>query len=322
MFRDKILQTIRKYNLLSSLDRVLVGVSGGPDSVALLYLLYDLKVKLGIKIIVAHLNHGLRGKASDLDEEFVKNISSSLGLDCVSRKIRWTSTKSKPSEEALRKLRYDFLFSVAKKYKIDKIALAHTLDDQAETVLMRFIRGTGLYGLISILPKRREGAFDIIRPMIETSRSQIEDYLKKIKVRPRIDKTNFSKIFLRNKLRHGLLKDLSRMNPNIKPTLARFAQQAAADYDYLYQQAKHYVKGNGDSVKLDLLKLGNLHLALQRMAIRVALERIAQDLRSFTYKHWEETQDLINKRPNGSIVHLTKDICAKKDKYNIVIYKK
>ncbi|MDD5617720.1 MAG: tRNA lysidine(34) synthetase TilS [Candidatus Omnitrophica bacterium] len=320
MLQKKILKIIREYKLISPLDKVLVGVSGGPDSLALLYLLNESKVKLGIKIIVAHFNHGLRGRDSDLDEKFVKDTSGKLGLDFCSKKATQKNKAGHSNEELLRRLRYDFLFSAAKRYKANKIALAHNLDDQAETVLMRLIRGAGLYGLSAILPKRKVGEFIIIRPLLEVKREEIEKYLKKINVKARIDKTNFQDIFLRNKIRYGILKELKAINPNINRTLARFAQQAAVDYDYLQVSAKKFLGVcNDPQVKINLGEFKNLHMALQRMIVRLALEKISGDLRTFTNKHWEEVRDLAANRPSGSIVHLAKEILVKKDSKNIVI---
>jgi tRNA(Ile)-lysidine synthase len=322
MIQKKILNTIRKFNLLSSLDKVLVGVSGGPDSTALLYLLNSLKVKLGIKILVAHFNHGLRGRDSDLDEKFVRDTAGKLGLEFFSRKIKWQKKSGHPSEESLRKLRYKFLFTVAGDCGVNKIALAHNLDDQAETVLMRLVRGTGLYGLISILPKRNVDSFVIVRPLIEVKRCEIEEYLRKIKVKARIDKTNLKEDFLRNKLRLGILRELSKINPNIKETLARFAQQAASDYDYLYDKAAAFVDLNSPNlIKVSLDKFIRLHTALKRMAVRIALEKLSGDLRTFTNRHWEEIQDLTANRPCGATVNLTKDISVKKDKKYLIIYR-
>ncbi|MFC1708875.1 tRNA lysidine(34) synthetase TilS [Candidatus Omnitrophota bacterium] len=319
MVQNKILKTIRKFNLLSAGDRVLIGVSGGPDSLALLYLLNELSVRLGIKIIVGHLNHGIRGKSSDCDEKFVEKCSRNLYLDFFSKKIKPSKPKQL-SEEKMRKLRYDFLFEIAKKHKINKIALAHTLDDQAETVLMRLIRGTGLYGLISIMPRRKIKSFVIIRPLLEVAKNEIEAYLKRIGIKPRIDKSNFSKKFLRNRIRHEVIENLKEINPNIKETLARFAQQAAIDYDYLYQISKNMIKTtNNASIKIEINKFSKLHTALQRMVIRVALERVSGELRTFTHKHWEEIQDLANLRPNGSVVNLTKKIRVRRDKNHIVV---
>jgi len=320
MLQGKILDTIKKFNLLSSRDKVLIGVSGGPDSLALLFLLNDLKVKLGIKIIVAHLNHGIRGRAADLDEKFVKGISGKLRVDFFSKKIGCFNSR-KPNEEMLRNARYNFLFDIAKKYSINTIALAHTQDDQAETVLMRLIRGTGLHGLISISPKRKINSFVIIRPLIEVTRKEVEKYLKSISVKPRIDRTNFNNKFLRNRIRHGVLKDLTRLNPKIKQTLANFSQQAAVDYDYLNQQANKLLShNNGSLIKIELEKINNLHVAMQRMVVRVALESIAGNLRAFTNKHWQEIEHLIKVRPEGSLVYLAKGIRVKKERRHISIY--
>ncbi|MFH1622601.1 MAG: tRNA lysidine(34) synthetase TilS [Candidatus Omnitrophota bacterium] len=319
---NKFLETIKKFDLISYSDGILVGVSGGPDSIALLYLLNDLKVKLGLRILVAHLNHGVRGRQADLDEEFVEKTSRKLNLDFISKKINLPKAK-RYSEENLRKLRYDFLFDSAKLNKITKIALAHNLDDQAETVLMRLIRGTGLYGLISMLAKRKIGYFTIIRPLIEVPRSEIEGYLKKVKVKPRIDNSNFNQGFLRNRIRHGILNDLAKINPNIRQVLARFAQQAAIDYDYLYRNSIRFVDRKSNFlVKIELKKILKLHTALQRMVVRIAFEDITGGLRSFTNKHWEEMQELIKIRPNKSIVNLSKGAYAKKEAKHLLICKK
>ena len=319
MLQNKILKTIKKYNLLSSGDRVLIAVSGGPDSLALLFIFSELSIKLGLNIFVGHLNHGTRGRAADLDEKFVKKVCQGLNVRFFSRKVKWSQPKQ-INEEKLRSLRYEFLIGVAKKQKIEKIALAHTLDDQAETVLMRLLRGTGLFGLISIMPKRKIKSCIIIRPTIEVSRTEIDDYLKRLKIKPRQDKTNFSRRFLRNRLRHEVLENLRGINPNIKGTLARFAQQAAIDYDYLHREASRFIKLKPRRlVEIRLAEFSRLHLALQRMVIRLALERVSGGLKSFTNKHWEEIQDLVISRPGGSIVNLTKQVIAKKDKNKLII---
>ncbi|MFC1752236.1 tRNA lysidine(34) synthetase TilS [Thermoproteota archaeon] len=314
MLEKKVLKFIKRQSLFTTLDSLVIGVSGGPDSLALLYLLNGLKLELGITIVVAHLNHGLRGRSSDSDQEFVKKTATSLGLIFETKKLKKLSVRSKfPSEEVLRKSRHEYLFGIAKKYKTKKIVLAHTLDDQAETVLMRLVRGSGLHGLISILPVRELNSFEIIRPMLEVSRSEIVEYLRKIRIKPRIDRSNYSNVFLRNRIRNKILKDLSKINPSIKESLARFAQQAAIDYDYICCQASRYVKVKQASrISVDLLSFVKLHEALQRMVIRIALERLTGDLRTFTNKHWKEVRDLIFCRPAGSVVDLTKGIKIKK----------
>lgn len=322
MLARRILPFIKKNGLFSPRDRVLVAVSGGPDSLALLSLLNELKMALGIHIIVAHGNHGLRGRASDSDERYVSTVSRRLGLDFVSKKISRSRKASRhPSEASLRSARLDFLFSTAKKYHVDKIAVGHTLDDQAETVLMRLIRGSGLYGLIAMMPKRRFGSCTIVRPLLGTARAEIERYLKKKRLTPRIDASNVRPIFLRNKIRHSLLKELVSLNPNIKQVLARFAEQAAIDYDFLFGQASAFVKkGKKASVVIDADTFVGLHEALQRMIIRVSLEKVAGSLRTFTYAHWDEIKALIHHRPQGSVVDVTKGIKVHKQGKKIIIY--
>jgi tRNA(Ile)-lysidine synthase len=185
---------------------------------------------------------------------------------------------------------------------------------------MRLIRGTGLYGLISIMPKRKFGSKFLLRPLIEVSKKELAEYLERLKIKPRIDRSNFSRKFLRNRIRHELMEYLRKINPNIKETLARFAQQAAIDYDYLYKHSKKILKDQkGPVIKIGLGSFTKLHTALQRMAIRLALESVSGELRTFTNKHWEEIQDLVESRPTGSIVNLTQKVIVKKDNKYIVV---
>lgn len=324
MFSRHVLTFIQRHGLFVSLDRVLIGVSGGPDSTALLYVLNDLKVPLGITIMVAHCNHGLRGRASDLDERFVATLCERCGVDFVSKKMKPSSARSRlPNEASLREGRLNFLFDTAKKFHIDTIALGHTLDDQAETVLMRLIRGSGLYGLISMMPKRKISSHLIVRPLLGTSRPEINRYLAGKGVKPRIDQTNTRQIFLRNKIRHSILKGLVRINPHITQMLARFAEQAAIDYDFLYREAAPFIiESRNSNFSIRLATFNRLHEALQRMVIRVALERCLGNLRTFTHAHWDEIKDLARNRPEGSVVHLTRGVMVERRRKEIVIYLK
>jgi len=318
--KNCVLRIIKKYNLFSSSEKVIVGVSGGPDSLALLYLLSDLQITLGIRIIVAHLHHNLRGRAADLDEQLVRRTSSLLQLPYITERIQWKKRSRILNEESLRKYRHIFLFKVARRFKTNKIALGHTLDDQAETVLMRIIRGTGLYGLMAMFPKRRINNFIIVRPLLEVSRSQISGYLKAIGVSPRIDSTNLKNDFSRNKIRNKVLKEIRSINPKAQENLCRFAKTAFTDYDYLHKQAKSKL-GNvkNKRIKISLREFSKYHLALQRMVMRVALERLSGSLSTFTFKHWEEISCLVKHRPAGSIVNITKGISVKKNKDSILV---
>jgi len=163
MLEKKVLETIKKNNMLSFNDRILVGVSGGPDSVTLLKILLSFQQEYNLSIYIAHLNHMLRGKESDKDVEFVKNLAQGLNLPCEVESCNLTKIAQKKKltlEEAAREYRYMFYFRTAEKFGANKIALGHNADDQVETVLMRFLRGSGLEGLMGIPPVRGK----IIRP--------------------------------------------------------------------------------------------------------------------------------------------------------------
>ena len=318
--RNHVLNSIKKHDLFSSNERIVVGVSGGPDSLALLYVLHELQITLGIRLIVAHLHHNLRGREADLDERFVRRTALHLQLPYIAEKIKWKRKNLAVSEESLRKHRHNFLFKVAKHFKAEKIALGHTLDDQAETVLMRIIRGTGLYGLVSMLPKRSMGRYLVVRPLLEVSRSQINTYLKYLGLKPRIDSSNLKSDFTRNRVRNKVLKEICSINPKAQENMARFAQTASLDYDYLYKQAESKLDdARNKKIRISLKGFSRYHLALQRMVMRVALERLSGSLSTFNFKHWEEIHDLIRNRPVGSIVNLTKGVSIEKDKKSLLI---
>ncbi|MBU4143171.1 tRNA lysidine(34) synthetase TilS, partial [Patescibacteria group bacterium] len=174
MLADKVKDTVKRYCLISPKDRIVVGVSGGPDSVALLHILNSLRYELKIGLHIAHLDHMLR-KDSGKDREFVEALAAKMKLPLTVARINVAALAGKGSpEEIARNARLGFFFRVAREIKAHKIALAHNFDDQAETVLMRILRGSGLYGLSGILPKRDIAGFIIIRPLIETRRSDIE----------------------------------------------------------------------------------------------------------------------------------------------------
>lgn len=310
MIIDKVKKTIRAYGLLRKNERVVVGVSGGPDSLALLHILAGLRNELKLQLHVAHLDHKLRpGSARDL--EFVAAQAKKLKLGFTGGSARI----ARPSEEACRKARLEFLFSVAREQKAGKICLGHNLDDQAETVLMRLIRGTGTLGLAGIVPLRKFAQVVIARPLIEVTRREIELYLKKKKLCPRIDETNAGDAYLRNRLRNELLPILERKyNRNIKELLSNTAQSAGYDYDYLSAAARRFTSRHGPRVPLTAF--ARLHPSLRRIVIRLTVSGLQGDTRRLTFRHVREVEDLALNRPDGSIVNLPKGIAvAKKRKH-------
>ncbi len=322
MILDKVKITIKKYKLIAKGDRILIGVSGGPDSVALLYLLKALTKELKLKLHIAHLDHKLR-KESRKDREFVEKLALKLKIPLTTSEVDIKRlAKSRGSvEEIARNARLEFFFKTAKKIKTKKIALGHNLDDQAETVLMRLIRGAGLYGLSGILPKKEMKGFTIIRPLIETRRKDIEAYLNKKRIKARIDESNLKDIYFRNRVRHDLLPLLEKKyNKNIKELLSNTAETIAYDYDFLNEKAESLVRGLKN--KIELTKAQKMHPAMRRLVLRLMIARLKRNTRRLTFQHIQEIEDLIFNRPKNSIVDLPQGVSVAKNKKHLCFYRR
>ncbi|MDD5465254.1 MAG: tRNA lysidine(34) synthetase TilS [Candidatus Omnitrophica bacterium] len=318
---NKFKETIKKYSLIQKGDKILIGVSGGPDSLTLLLQLFSLKSKLGLTLHIAHLDHRLR-KNSGADALFVKKWAEKLDLPVTIKQIDPKLLKEKGSlEELCRNARLDFFIQTAKKIKADKVALGHNLDDQAETVLMRLLRGTGLSGLSGISLQRKIRGVTFIRPLLETPRYEIDKYLKRRGIKPRIDSTNKEDLFLRNKIRHNLIPLLkSKYNQNIVSVLANLAESVSYDYEYLGQAAHRCLKGS--TTCLNIKKILKLHPAILRLKIRQGISCIQGDTRRIGFVHIKEIEDLLNSRPKGSIVDLPKGISVQKTRSYLRFYKR
>ncbi len=318
---DKVRNTIERYGLIAKGDLVLVGVSGGPDSVCLLYLLKALSRPLGFSLQIAHLDHMLR-KDSSKDAQFVKSLAVELGIPATLGRIDVKKSAVRGSlEEIARNKRLEFLIRAAKGVGAKKIALAHNLEDQAETVLMRILRGTGLYGLAGILPKRNLYGFEVIRPLIRVQRREIENFLKRKKLKARLDETNKNEIFFRNKIRNKLIPLFEKeYNPNIKYALSNMAETVALDYDYLNQLALRRIRGTRGIIKISAFL--RLHPALQRLILRLNISRLQGSTRRLSFTHIKEIEDLIFNRPLNSIVDLPKGISVAKKAKSVIFYRR
>jgi len=321
MILDKVRNTIKKYNLINRNDKIVIAVSGGPDSVALLYLLNSLKKEFKLTLHIAHLDHMLRNDSYG-DAEFVKKLAEKFRLPLALTQINVKELSRKGSlEEIARNARLGFLFKVAREIKADKIALGHHLDDQAETVLMRILRGSGLYGLAGISPKRNIAGYQIIRPLIEIRRKEVEAFLKRRKIKPRLDSSNLEDLYLRNRVRNRLIPLLEKgYNKNIKEVLSNMAENVGYDYDYLIHAAHIAMKRLGP--KVNLKKLLKLHPAIQRLVLRLNISRLQGDTRRITFQHIRETEDLILNRPVNSIVDLPKGVSVVKRKKHLYFYRR
>ncbi|MFA5145718.1 MAG: tRNA lysidine(34) synthetase TilS [Candidatus Omnitrophota bacterium] len=321
MILDNLKNTVKRYDLIRKHDKILVGVSGGPDSVALIYLLNSLKSTYKISLHIAHLDHMLR-KDSSGDRKFVEGLAARLNIPITSGQVDVKKLSGKGSvEEIARNARLNFLSGTAKKIKANKIALGHNLDDQAETVLMRILRGAGLYGLSGILPKRRIAGVDFIRPLLGVRRQEIEAFLKRKKIKAVIDASNQEDIYFRNRIRNKLLPLLAKeYNKNIKEILSNTAESLAFDYDYLSRQAVS--RQRIFSRKVNLKKLSKLHPAMQRLILRMRITALKGDTRRITFQHMRELEDLILNRPVNSIVDLPRGIRVAKEKASLKFYRK
>ncbi len=232
--KEKILETIKKYNLIETKDKVVIGVSGGPDSMTLLNALLEIKKekKIDFELVVCHINHQIREEAIR-DEEYVLNFCKKYNVECYVKRINIKEMAQKQkigTEEAGRKARYEFFDEILQNTSSNKIATAHTANDNAETVLMNIIRGSGLSGLRGIEAKRG----NLIRPLIECTREEIEEYCKQKKLEPRIDKTNLENTYTRNKIRNLLIPYIKEnFNPNIIETILRLSDLSKQENEYI-----------------------------------------------------------------------------------------
>ncbi len=233
---EKFLNTVKENNLIESGDVIVVGVSGGPDSITLLTCLNKYKEKFNYKIIVAHINHLIR-KDSTEDEQFVENYCKKNNIPVFIKraKVEEIAKKQKRgTEETGRKIRYDFFNEVLEKNNANKIAIAHNMNDNAETMILNLIRGTGLQGLEGIRPRNN----NIIRPLINCKREEIENYCEKNKLNPRIDSTNSENIYRRNIIRNKILPSLKEINPNIVETLSRTTKIIRENNTYIKESSQ------------------------------------------------------------------------------------
>lgn len=264
----KVQKTIARFGMLNPGERVVVAVSGGPDSMVLLHLLCLLQEPLALRLHVAHLDHGLRGEEGKRDAEFVRGWAEKGGLPSTIGRVEVRKMKGS-LQEAARHARYRFLEEVAKKVGASRIALGHTQDDLAETVLINLMRGAGLKGLAGI-PPAREGW--IIRPLIETSRQEVLAYAESQGVPFVVDASNLSGRYLRNRIRLKLLPTLAEYNPRVVETLARAALILREEDAYLSTLAEAALSSllKGEETALPILALEGLHPALRRRVLREA----------------------------------------------------
>lgn len=297
MFKQDIINTITKYNLIQNGDKIVVGVSGGPDSISLINVLDEIRndktISLNFNLVVAHINHNIRIEAK-ADEDFVRNYckDKKIEVHVLSIDIEKMSKQQKMgTEEAGRIVRYNFFEEVLQKTDANKIATAHTANDNAETVLMNIIRGSGLSGLKGIKPIRNN---KFIRPLIETSREEIEKYCQQNKLNPRIDKTNFENNYTRNKIRNLLIPFIKeQFNPNIITNINRLSKIINEENEYLENIVKQkyneiLVQEIEGQIILDLKQFNKQDLVIKNRLILHTINRLQGNVQGIGKVHIDD----------------------------------
>lgn len=330
----RVRSAIERDHLLSPGDAVVVGVSGGPDSLCLLHVLLRLRDEYALRLHVAHLNHQLRGAEAEEEAAFVARLAAEWGLPATiaSRNVPALAQERKLAiEEAARQARYGFLGRVARTIGARKIAVGHNADDQVETICMHWLRGSGLAGLrgmqpVSRLEELRLGGEEVepsgrqdelllIRPLLEVPRVDIEAYCAAHQLQPRFDRSNLDTTYYRNRLRLELLPFLETFNPRIREVLLRSANIIAADYAYLREQAARawaevVVCEAEEAITFDLARWRALPLSLQRSVLREAIHRLRRSLRNINWVHVENALQVLQTGSTGMAVTLPRGLEA------------
>ncbi len=320
--RNQVIKTIEENGMLNKGDKVIVALSGGPDSISLLHVLSTLMDDYNIKLYAAHVNHMLRGSESDEDEATCRRFCKENQIEFFSKSvdINLIACENNISTEmAGRDARYEFFEELLKKLNANKVALAHNLNDQAETVLMRLMRGTGIEGLIGIKPVRDEV---YIRPIINVSRQEIEGYCKENNLPARIDQTNYEPIYSRNKIRLELIPYIQQnFNADIITTLNRMCELIKRDEDYIQENAiKVFQKycDIGEDKVIIYKDVFYLHPSLVSRVIRKALLEVKGDINNIQSIHIDNIINL-QKSGTGKFTIVPKEVLIKNVYGNIEI---
>lgn len=319
--KQKVIETIRKYNLIEDGDKIVLGVSGGPDSISMLNILKEIKDEQIIKfeIYIAHINHMIREEAID-DEKYVEDYCNKNNIKCYIKRIdvvKIANDKKIGTEEAGRKARYEFFEEILKKTNSNKIAIAHNINDKIETIIMHLLRGSGLSGLKGIEPIRNN---KFIRPLIECERSEIEQYCEKYELNPRIDKTNFENEYTRNKIRNIVIPYIKQeFNPNIVQTLSRLSDVAIEEIKYISKQTQKIyqqilIEKEDRQIILNLKKFNEQEKIIKSQLILLTTKQLMGSTQGIEKIHIEDIIKLCSNNvgnkyltPNKNIKILIKD---------------
>lgn len=318
----KFIETCAAEKIFDGVRKVLIAVSGGADSLALAELMINSRQRFGLEIFIAHFEHGLRGQDSLDDAAFVKNFSETRGIKFIggSGDVKKFAAEKKISlETAARILRYEFLADARIKLNCDAIAPAHHADDQAETILMRLLRGATSAGLSAMTFRTQSEYGLLIRPLLRFRKIQLENFCREKNLSPRLDSTNFELDATRNKIRIELIPTLEKFNPALVETLCRFAEVTAEETDFIAAQVEKIfpaVVRDNSIVRAEFLKL---HPAIQRAVIKKFLAQVTGSIKDFGFVHFEGIRQVLLNNLAG--VELPKNLRAKLKRGKLTITK-
>jgi tRNA(Ile)-lysidine synthase len=314
-----VLSTIQKYNLINANDKIVLGVSGGPDSLFMLHILNKLKEDLQFKIVVAHVNHMIRKEAGE-EEIFVKEFCKKINVEFHSKRIeveKYANNNKMGLEEAGRKIRYEFFDEIAKVTNANKIAIAHNKNDKVETIIMNLLRGSGVTGLQGIQPIKDDR---IIRPIIEIERKDIEKYCKEKNLEPRIDISNFDNTYTRNKIRNVVIPYIKEeFNPNFIETITRLSEVITEENKFLNNVTEQkyrsiLIKRGENEILLDLKKFNSEEIVIKNRLILHAILQLNGNTQGIEKIHIQDIIKLCRKNignkfltPNKNLKVLIKD---------------
>ena len=312
--KDKVIETIKKYELIQAKDKIVLGVSGGPDSITMLDILNEIKNEkiIDFEICVAHINHMIR-KEAKLDELYVKNYCEEKNIDFYSKSIdvlKLANNNKTGTEEMGRIVRYKFFDEVLEKTGSNKVSIAHNKNDKAETMIMNILRGSGISGLKGIEPKRGK----YIRPLIECERYEIENYCKEKNLNPRIDKTNFDNTYTRNKIRNIVIPYIKQeFNPNIINTLSRLSELVVEEDDYIENKVKKayetlLIKEDKKEIILDLKKFNEEEKVIKSRIVLYTITRLLGNCQGIGKVHIEDIIKLCSNNIGNKFLTPNKNI--------------
>ncbi len=323
----KVFDYLQSNNMLSKGDGVVVGVSGGADSMCLLRILLSMRERLELKLLVLHVNHGIRGASADGDEQFVKEFCEANNTDFKAVHINVPEIASREGlteEEAGRKYRYRSFFEACGENGFGKIAVAHNKDDNAETVLFNIARGSGISGLRGIRPTRVEKDVTIIRPLLNCTRKEIEDYLAEHGQSYRTDETNFENDYSRNRIRNEIMPLLGRsVNSAVSSHLAELAGQAGELEELLEELTLKAMDGLGyietdSSIKVGVKALGALYGPVRKNVLRKLYMKLSGSLKDIESTHIRLLDELLGKSV-GKRIDLPYGVCARRDYDELIL---